>query len=223
MIVVVDIEERCVTTYYFLEFYVCFCNFRLNCTLYENQLKRKYFDKNDNIVVMFLWGYNVVMIKFASISDPTKPKSKEAKVAAYGLAFIYVVFALAQLYTLDNFFELFASYNLPLSLPLVYVLCCFIIVLEIFSLPFLLGSRTSKLMRFSSMVNGWFVVVIWFILELYINFNTINLKNVGFLGNVVDLTPGVWAILFPVALGILTIWASWGMWPKSIIDSKNSR
>jgi hypothetical protein len=37
--------------------------------------------------------------------------------------------------------------------------------------------------------------------------------SIGFLGAVVNLTPGWWAVLFGVAMAILASWASWGMWP----------
>jgi hypothetical protein len=69
-------------------------------------------------------------------------------------------------------------------------------------------------MRIVSMVFGWVVPVIWLGLSLWVMVTTNAITNIGFVGTVLTLTPGWWALLFSLALAILSVWASWGMWPR---------
>ncbi|MGH7218649.1 MAG: hypothetical protein ACREGE_04380 [Candidatus Microsaccharimonas sp.] len=125
---------------------------------------------------------------------------------------ILVLFLVAQLFTFDEFIQLIPSFNLPVG-GLLYAVAPLIVVGELFALPFLLRMSTSTALRWVSMVCGWMVAVIWIGISWWVVAMQPGASTVGFLGTVGDLSPGWWAILVAVAMGILAAWASWGLWP----------
>ena len=151
---------------------------------------------------------------FATVQEPVKPKTKNVKSVAILYAGILAVFAVAQLFHYDEFQLLIQSFWLPGGTPTAYFLSGFIIVAEVFALPFLLNMRTSSLMRVASMVLGWVAASFWLTISLWVQLTTNAITNIGFLGTTASLTPGWWTVLFSVALAMLAAWASWGMWPR---------
>jgi hypothetical protein len=151
---------------------------------------------------------------FPKVSAPTTPKTANVKQISTLYAAILTIFVVAQLFTFEDFITLIQSYSLSGGLTFAYFLSSFIVVIEIFALPFLLRMRVSPLFRSMSMVCGWLAAALWLKLGLWLVFTDNTVNNVGFLGTVVQLTPGWWNVLFSLALGILAVWASWGMWPK---------
>ena len=57
------------------------------------------------------------------------------------------------------------------------------------------------------MVAGWLMLAVW------ANITKPDIETIGFLGTSIDLPVGWWAVAYVIALGILTAWVSWGMWP----------
>lgn len=153
------------------------------------------------------------MIKFSETTLPKKPKSKETERMAYAYATVLIVVVLCQLFSFDGLLKLFEEFNLPGGSVIVNLMGSIIVVSEVFALPFLLQMRTSPLMRIVSMVFGWLVPVAWLKLSLWLMITNNSVSNIGFLGTLVDLTPGWWAVFICLALGIMAAWASWGMWP----------
>lgn len=151
---------------------------------------------------------------FPKVSSPTTPKTPNIKPISILYASLLVVFIVAQLFTFEDFVTLIASFWLPGGMTLAYFLSAFIVVAEVFALPFLLSMRVSSAFRFVSMVFGWIVPALWIKLGLWLIFTDNAVSNIGFLGSLFQLTPGWWNVMFSVALGILATWASWGMWPK---------
>ena len=141
------------------------------------------------------------------------PKTIDAKRIATFYAIILVILAVTQLFTFEHFLELIASFDLPFGDQFAYFLGAFIVTVEVFALPFLLRMPLSPAFRSFSMVCGWFAAGVWFDISLWLVLTDSPVTNVGFLGTVTDLMPGWWAIFIATALGILTVWASWGMWP----------
>lgn len=158
---------------------------------------------------------------FVAATEAPKPKSKESAQIAYLYALLLLVMALCQLFTFDDFIILIESFWLPISDSLAYLLTSVIIVSEIFAIPFLIRMRLSPLMRIICMILGWLVPLIWVILSLWVNLTVNNISNIGFLGGLIDLTPGLWTIFLSISLGIMSVWASWGMWPiNNTLSSK---
>lgn len=140
-------------------------------------------------------------------------RSRDAVKIGVLYAAILAIFAVAQLFTFEEFQELFFSFNLALPLGVEAALIPLLIVCEIGALPFLLRMKVSPAFRWLSMIAGWIVPVAW----LWIAVATVNAypayETVGFLGTVADLTPGWWAVAVSGLLGCMAAWASWGLWP----------
>lgn len=127
---------------------------------------------------------------------------------------IIAVMAVAQLFTFENFPAVIASIWLPGGEVMARVIAAFIVIAEILALPFLLSMRLSPLFRVVSMVLGWIIVLKWLFFAIWENVMLATLTNTGMFGATVPLPVGWWSVFFSLALGILIVWASWGMWPK---------
>ena len=140
-------------------------------------------------------------------------KSSDSLKIAYAYAALLVIFAVCQLFTFDDFLKLLVSFSLPGGDLIAWSLGCVVVVCEVFALPFLLRIRLRYQMRIISMVLGWIVPVLWLCLTAWLNSTTNSIYNIGFLGTTFDIMPGLWAVYASVAMGIMAIWASWGLWP----------
>lgn len=158
-------------------------------------------------------GYSVSMSIFVQATDAGKPKTKNVRTIALLYALIIIAFVVSQLFTFEAFMVLLASFGLPGGASAAHVLAAVFVITEVFALPFLLRMRLSPAMRVVSMVCGWLVALKWLALSLWVVLSVNAISNIGFLGDVVRLTPGWWTVFFSAALGILAAWASWGMWP----------
>ncbi len=147
-------------------------------------------------------------------ATPAKPaKTSDAQKVIYAYTFILIVFVLCQLFTYDDFLKLLEGFFTSGSAPIANILGSIIVTFELLALPFLLGMRLSHLMRVVSMVLGWLVPTIWLLLSIWINVTPNNINSICFLGALVDIIPGWWAVAVSLALAILAIWSSWGLWP----------
>lgn len=155
--------------------------------------------------------YTVNMSIMTKIIDTSVPKTKNIVPVAYIYSTILVICAVTQMLSFTDFQELIDSFWLPGGAPLAYFLAGFIIIAEIFALPFLLRIRASPFVRYSSMVLSWIVPLFWLTISLWLMLTINAVSNVGLVGTVVKLMPGWWAVFFSIALGILAIWASWGL------------
>jgi len=169
--------------------------------------------KKTTFVVFINTLYTDIMNILTKATSAKKPKTKESQNIAYMYAAILVIFALAQLFTFEKFLVLLESFWFPGGKPVAYLLGSLIVVCEVMALPFLLRLKLSPLMRITSMVLGWLVPIIWLFLTLWLLFTVNSVSNIGFLGTSVKLLPGWWAVFVCIAVGILAIWASWGLWP----------
>lgn len=153
------------------------------------------------------------MIAFAIAKSAIKPKTKNVKQASLLYAGILVIFVVAQLFTFSKFIVLFQTFSLPGGATFAYFASALLVTAEVFALPFLLSMKLSMAMRFLSMFMGWVVALMWIFITFWLNVSGSDVANIGFLGTVVSLLPGWWAFCVSLALAILSIWATWGMWP----------
>ncbi len=145
-----------------------------------------------------------------------KPRTLESQKVSYMFAVILIIFLLSQLYSFDEFLLLVESFWIPGGYVSSQLLASIIVTTELFALPFLLGMSLSPLMRICSMVCCWLAPTIWLLLSIWLNVTTNAVSNIGFLGTTVSLIPGWWTMFFSFALVMLSIWASWGLWPFPI-------
>ncbi len=150
---------------------------------------------------------------FVKTTPAPKPKTRDVQKVAYMYSFLLIVFVLCQLYSFDTFVALLEDFMLPGGDLTARLAGAMIIISELFALPFLLGMNLSPLARIISMFLGWVVPIFWFKMAIWLMVTINAVSNIGYLGTVVQLTPGWWAVFFPIAMGALAAWASWGMWP----------
>lgn len=158
-------------------------------------------------------AYTASMSYFVQATAAPQPKTKNIRTVGLALAGVFVVMAVAQLFTFEELPEVIKAMWLPGGDALAPVRAALIVVFEVGAIPFLLGMRLSPAMRIASMVLGWLAVAAWFVASVWQNFSTGVIANSGLLGASVKLPVGWWSILFCLALGVLAAWAAWGMWP----------
>jgi hypothetical protein len=160
-------------------------------------------------------------MKIAKTTEkPIKPSTKSSGFVAYLYAFILIVMALSQLFAFDKYINHFESFNLPGGLLFAHVLPSVIVTVEVLAVPFLLRIHLSELMKVISMMLGWVVGFIWLQLSLLLVLKPNSVENIGIFGTKVTVTPSWWVVFFSVLLLIMSIWASWGLWPIKISSRK---
>jgi hypothetical protein len=164
-------------------------------------------------VIISVSVYTFSMSILVQPTPAPTPKTKDVQRIATLYAIILVIMVVAQLFTFEEFLKLVTNFNFPGGIRYAHFITAFLVVAEVFALPFLLRMALSPAFRFLSMLLGWLVALIWVKLTIWLVIQDSLVNNVGFLGTVVNLTPGWWAIFFSVSLAILAAWASWGMWP----------
>jgi hypothetical protein len=147
-----------------------------------------------------------------STAAPAARTADSSKISVL-YAVVLVAFAVTQLFTFEAFLPYIQSLHLPLGESFNYILVPLIVVAEIFAIPFLLRMRLSPAFRYMSMGLGCIAAVLWVFITLWINLSNVSVETVGFMGDVVTLAPGWWAVFISLALGVLAIWSSWGLWP----------
>lgn len=143
----------------------------------------------------------------------------DAKRIALFYAIIIVIFAVAQLFTYDEFPALIISFGLLGGEQFSVFLAALLVSVEVFALPFLLRMPLSPAFRYFSMGCGWLVAGIWLFITTNLALQDGIADNIGFLGTAVSVMPGWWAVFVSMGLVIVAAWASWGMWPGSVKTS----
>lgn len=158
-------------------------------------------------------AYTASMSLFVQATAAPRPKTKNIRTVGIALAGVFVVMAVAQLFTFEKFPDVIKAMWLPGGDEVASVRAALIICLEVGAIPFLLSMRLSPAMRFLSMLSGWAVVLAWLAASLWQNLGSAVIANSGLLGATVKLPVGWWNVLFCLALGLLAAWAAWGLWP----------
>lgn len=152
------------------------------------------------------------MTVFVKPSIAPQPRNLLVRFLSVGLAGVFVIMALAQLFTFDELVEVIPALGLPLAGGFEYALIPLIVAAEVFALPFLLTMTVSVAFRWLSMFCGWFVAAAWVIISGYLLVNSMDVVNTGIVGMVVEVG-GVATFIVGLALTVLVAWASWGLWP----------
>jgi hypothetical protein len=188
------------------------CNFRLFLTLRNELKKRKHNVKNNNNLRMYRQARILMsMSVFVKATAAPTPRTEASKQVSLCYAGILTVMAVAQLFTLEEFMEYVTQLQLPFTQTMEYLFVPLLIITEVFAIPFLLRMRLSPAMRVVSMAFGWVVAIAWIFVNVWIVSQGIPVESVGFLGAVIAIIPGWWAVFVSVALLLLAIWSSWGL------------
>lgn len=142
----------------------------------------------------------------------SRPRSEIYVRIAWVYAFILVVMAFSQLIGFEKFIPLIDDYRLAGGYGTATLIAGLIVIVEIFSLPFLLRMRLSDLMRWFSFGCSVFVPLVWVILSLHSLVIT-PVKNGGILG--VHVNVGIMTQLFlALFLAVVSMNVVFGMIPK---------
>ena len=158
-------------------------------------------------------AYTTGMSFFVEPTSVPKPKTKNIRPVAIGLAVVFVIMVVSQLFTFETFPVVITAMGLPGGDEMASIRAALIVTLEVAALPFLLGMWLSPAMRIVSMVAGWMVAAAWVTVSVWTNALANNVTNSGLLGDTFTLPVGWWSVLICLGLGALVAWVSWGMWP----------
>lgn len=161
-------------------------------------------------------AYTTNMKLFVSATPAPEARTKNSRSISFLYAGILLVLALAQLFTFDTFTQHFETLDFPGGRSIAHLLAAVIIVCEVFALPFLLRMALSPAFRVFSIACGWLVSVLWLFVSLWTLLQAPEASTIGFLGTLIEVTPGWWAVLLSIVFGIMAVWATWGMGPTRV-------
>ena len=196
-----------------MEFYVCFCNLRClvrYAIFHESASDLMKITTFSRIEYM---TYTTTMKLFVSPTPPPRPKTETVRTISIALAGVFVLLAVAQLFTFEKFPAVIAAMWLPGDDALASVRAALIVTLEVAAVPFFLSMRLSPAMRVVSMVAGWCTIAAWLCASVWQNVSGNVIASSGLLGATIKLPVGWWSVLFCIGLAVLVGWTAWGMWP----------
>lgn len=186
-------------------------------TVRQGLRKHKHNGKNNNDLLSGKQErYTAGMRFFVSATPAPKPRNTSVVVTSLFYAGLLVIMAVAQLFSFEDFIQHIVILDMPGGRSAVYFLVAFIIVAEVFALPFLLRMALSPAFRWVSVAFGWLVALLWTYMSLWTVLFVPEASTVGFLGTVVEMMPGWWAVVLSISFGILAGWATYGMSPVSV-------
>lgn len=150
---------------------------------------------------------------FVQAIPPPKLKTKNIFAISLLTVVLLIVMVVTQLFTFEDFPAVIATLDLPGGTVTARVFAAVLVIAEVFALPFLLAMRLSPLFRIVSMICGWLVAVVWLKLSLWENVIASSDSQSGIFGATLPLPGGWWSVFFSLALFVLIVWTSWGMWP----------
>lgn len=150
---------------------------------------------------------------FSHVIPAQSPRTHDSLIMSYVYAATLTIMALSQLFSFEGFLALLESFSLPGGAVTAHLIGSFLVVCEVFALPFLLRLALSPLMRIVSMILSWIVPVLWFLLSMWLTIITNAVNNIGFFGTVVHVMPGAWAVFVSLAFGVIALWSTYGLWP----------
>jgi len=158
--------------------------------------------------------YTAGMITFPTAQPAPAIKRRSVQVIALAYATILSIFVVTQLYSFDDFILIIDSLWLPGGIELAQVIAAVIVIVELFALPFLLRMKLSQAFRGFSMGCGWVAAGLWLVANIWVATTTNEISNIGYLGSVIAVEPGLVSWLVAILLVALSVISSWGMHSK---------
>lgn len=150
---------------------------------------------------------------FVQPTASSRPKNKYVELASIMLAAVFVILAVAQLYSYEDFPDVVASLWLPGGRAYADLWAAMIVILEVAAIPFLLSMRLSLAMRIVSMSAGWLSVMAWLVVTTWANISVNAVTNAAVLGATIPISPSWYLVFGFVILGSMLAYVSWGKWP----------
>ncbi len=177
-------------------------------------LKHKQNGKNNNDLLSGKQErYTADMRFFVSATPAPKPRVQSVIVMSLFYAALLAIMAVAQLFTFEDFIQHIVTLDLPGGRGAAHFIAALIIVSEILALPFLLRMALSPAFRWVSLAFGWLVAGLWIYVSTWTVLFVPEASTIGFMGTVIEMIPGWWAVFISISFGILAAWATYGMAP----------
>jgi hypothetical protein len=161
---------------------------------------------------------------FVQPTNPPAPKNVSVWYSGIALAAIFILLAVSQLYSYEDYPDVIASLGLYGGRFSADLYAALFVVGEVVAVPFLLSMRLSCAMRIVSMMAGWGVVAAWAFISVLTTVTANAITNVGVLGATIPVAPEWWMVVVWIVIAMICAWISWGMWPlgrKGVIDSES--
>lgn len=127
---------------------------------------------------------------------------------ALGLALVFTVLSLAQLFTFEHFADVTLGYGLPGGVVVATILAFLLPGAEILAIPYLLSMRLPAKLYFVSRISVIVTGSLWVCVALWTNLTGNTESNVGMFGATL-YTPNQWCFII---FTVLLLWASWLMY-----------
>ena len=134
-------------------------------------------------------------MKAVKATYPTK-RRPQVQYAAWAAVGMITIMLLAQLFSFENF----ASVLMPVmsydNQQLVEISAALVVVVELLAIPYLLGTKLSRLMRIFSATLGGLTVLFW----LFTSLTNAHAENSAIFGDTFTLPGGLLAVLWSLIL-----------------------
>ena len=159
---------------------------------------------------MLVWCYNRAMKFFVKSRSAPKFRFKNADYMGLGLAAVFTVFSVAQLFTFEDFMVTIQGSLSPVSGILAALAPSIIVTSGVVFLPFLLRMKLSPAFRWLSMLMGWFASAGWVILAIR---SFYMVSRFALMGDVVSISGGVPSLVAALLITLCVAVVSYGLWP----------
>lgn len=154
---------------------------------------------------------------FAKPVDAPAVKFKNAEYLGLGLAAIFVIITVAQLFTFEDFIVIIEKSLTPVSVFLAAIAPPLLVVSGVFFLPFLLRMRISIAFRWLSMILGWVSSALWLFLAVRSFYDD---SSFAILGSVVSVPGGIVSLVAAILLSAGVAVCSYALWPGAKRQSR---
>jgi hypothetical protein len=150
---------------------------------------------------------------------PPEFHTNPAHFQALGLAAVYTVLLLSQLFTFEDFRGVTNGFGLPGGGITASVLAFALPVVQAMALPYLLSMKLSRRLHAVSRACTLLAPALWLAIALWTNLSGNNLTSLGIFGATL-YTPNEWWSILMLAL---MSWAAWLMYVATPLHMRHSR
>lgn len=136
---------------------------------------------------------------------PSEFRHNPAHFQALGLACVYIIMAVLQLFTFERFTDVTAGYGFPGGRAVAIVIALLLPISTIAALPYLLSMKLSKRVCRVSRMSVLVAAGLWVVIGLWTNLSGNTVGSLGVFGATLDTPNEWWSLVFIAFLA----WASW--------------
>ncbi|MFZ1258399.1 MAG: hypothetical protein WAQ25_02930 [Candidatus Saccharimonas sp.] len=119
---------------------------------------------------------------------------------ALGLASVYVVLAVTQLFSYEQFMAVVSAFGLPGGDGVARLVAYMLPLLEVVALPYLLSMVLPQKLWQASRLACALVPAVWLLIALWTNLTAQTMMNAGLFGATIPAINGPWLVVFTLLL-----------------------